>query len=187
MQKVPGINLVEYLPVGPVCYVVNPKAASRTIIHSLVKWKTGIGGHSDDFYWSHVEICSARKFRRQVVGLELFTVVRDEEDRLFSCWKDKLQSRDNRGRIKQQYFVFYWPFLYYGMDYECFRRRIAIIPNWLSEKHFMSQQTWLRIGTCDYAKVFSVDDLGECQSWLAARLPGFKLGEKLNTRKNPRK
>ena len=183
LQKGPGINLVEYIEAGSVCYVINPKAGSRTIVHSLTGWKTGHWGHDEAFYWSHVSIAPYWWFRRQTKGALYFTVLRDAEDRLRSCWNDKLVLPEHRGgRIGQQYFVFYYPLLRFGMSYEAFRAAIALIPDALAEKHFMSQEHLLRLNRIPYAEVFALEQLHDCEAWLRGHLDGFEMSGPLNKR-----
>lgn len=67
----------------------------------------------------------------------LFT--RDPFERLKSCWSQKISSQRDNAPF---YFWQYWPRLYPEMPFELFLKRIAKLPPWAFEKHFISFSYW---------------------------------------------
>jgi chondroitin 4-sulfotransferase 11 len=146
--------LSAHLPLGPyeqpelwvsealkVCYVVNPKVASSSILAALSQMATG---QAIEAFWHNHPLVSP--FRRTSVrqvpaGYFRFTVVRDPLDRIVSLYRQKFL----RAPMDEEPFAYarYLGGLFSPSDdFPAFCAKVAKIPDRLAERHFISQGFW---------------------------------------------
>lgn len=176
IQKVPGIHLVEFVQFENFLVVINPKVASRSIINEKILISGG-DSSSHGQISNHTEYMSRTQFVEFSNGKRVFAFVRDPIQRIVSCWRQKVSLPDNCFRLGGQYFVTYYPFIRAGMSLEHFIRSISSIPDWMSEKHFMSQSRLLMVDYVKYDALFALDRFGDAVQHLC------RLDERLSFNK----
>ena len=139
LQKIPGVNTVQYLKLNNNLFVVNPKVGSSSVIFSMVKdYKKNHHVSVKDFY-AHVSFSSKFKLRKISKKTSFnFAITRDPFSRLYSCYKQKVLL-DDGPRLTKNYFFQYYPLIKNKQNFNDFVRAVCLIPDSLSEKHFMSQ------------------------------------------------
>jgi len=175
-QKVPGIHFYEYIVWERVCYIVNPKAASSSLRRAFMESALEPSVNNKSF--REIRHFGSIKDVNRLPGIEFtFTVIRDPEKRIFSCWEQKVNRRDHAGfRFLNQYFFFYYPFIKFADPFSRFIAAVNRIPDRFSEKHFMSQCEVVGYGKIPYSKIYTLDKINEISNDLQRFIPGFSLG-----------
>ncbi len=139
LQKLPGVNIAQYLNLNNNLFVVNPKVASSSVIFSMVKDYIKNYHVSAKEFYAHVSFSS--KFKLKKISKKTsfnFAITRDPFSRLYSCYKQKVLL-DDEPRLTKNYFFLYYPLIKNKQNFNDFVRAVCLIPDSLSEKHFMSQ------------------------------------------------
>ncbi len=180
-QKIPGIHLYEYLVVENVCYVVNPKAASSSLRKAFARYASAAFKNKDLSYSDITYFGSMEKIKKVSIDRYIFTVIREPERRIYSCWEQKVNRRDSSGyRFLNQYFLFYYPAIRFGQSFDNFISAVSWIPDFLSEKHFMSQSNAVGVDYIRYSKIYVLEDIDLLSNDMKSMLPSFSIGNPEN-------
>ena len=176
-QKIPLIHFYEYILHENVCYVVNPKVASSSIRLAFLKINASQSEPASSINEQRY-FASPRRLKKLAKNYFVFCILRDPEHRILSCWEQKVNRKDRTGfRLFNQYFLWYFPFIRYGQSVSKFVDVVGKIPDWLSEKHFMSQVRVLGCDQIDYSKVYTLNRIGDLSAEIGELIPGFTLDE----------
>jgi len=120
IQKIPGLNIVQYLNLRNIVFIVNPKVASSSIIFSMVKDYLGKDNISIKDFYDHILYASRKKISKKCLYSSFnFAITRDPFSRLYSCYKQKVLL-DDAPRITKNYFFQYYPLLKNEQSFEEF-------------------------------------------------------------------
>ncbi len=179
-QKIPGIHFYEYILHENVCYVVNPKVASSSIRLAFLKINAFQSEDANSINEQRY-FASPRRLKKLAKNYFIFCLLRDPEQRILSCWEQKINRKDRAGfRLFNQYFLMYFPFIRYGLTISKFVDVVGKIPDWLSEKHFMSQVEVLGCDRIDYSRIYTLNHIDDLSAEIGAFIPGFTLDEVRN-------
>jgi hypothetical protein len=124
-----------------VCYVVNPKVASSSILVALTELATGkaVG----EFWHNHPAVARFRRSSHRDVPADYFrfSVVRHPVDRLVSLYRQKFIRR----RLEQspfEYECYLGGLIALTDDFDTVCAKIAKIPDRIADRHFISQSFW---------------------------------------------
>lgn len=159
VQKIPGFHLVEYVDFEDFVVIINPKVGSRTVLLERIRLAGGDITRPEE-YDKHTHFTTKSKFVDMSKKRPVYGFVRDPFARLHSCWKQKLYHEDSAFRLFGQYFIMYWPYLRHNMSFENFINNVIKIPDFLSEKHFMSQSRLLLINKASYKAIVPIEQMG---------------------------
>ncbi len=183
IQKFPGLNIVQYLHIKNTLFIVNPKVGSSSIIFSMVKdYLKKDNVTVEDFYDC---VSYSRKPRLRSISKNTsfnFAITRDPFSRLYSCYKQKVLL-DDQPRITKNYFFQYFPLIKNKQNFNDFVKAVCLIPDSLSEKHFMTQSRILGYpkNSFNINKIYEISDLSQLEDDLRHEYsPTFNL-ERHNT------
>lgn len=124
-----------------VCYVVNPKVASSSILVALSELATGkpVG----EYWHNHPAIVPFRRTSYRSVPADYFrfSIVRHPADRIVSLYRQKFLRR----RLESapfEYERYLGGLILLADNFETFCAKVARIPDRIADRHFISQSFW---------------------------------------------
>ncbi len=187
IQKIPGLNIAQYLNLRNIVFIVNPKVASSSIIFSMVKDYLGKDNVSNKDFYDHVLYSSKKRLSKKCLQTSFnFAVTRDPFSRLYSCYKQKVLL-DDEPRITKNYFFQYYPFIKNEQSFEEFVKAVCLIPDIVAEKHFMSQSRILGYpnNRFNIMKMYKISELSGLEEDLKETFsPSFQLEKRNITNTN---
>jgi len=155
LQKIPGININQFLAINKILFIVNPKVGSSSVIFSMLKSYLAKENVSRSDFYKHVSFSGSKKLQRKSLESNFnFAITRDPFSRLYSCYKQKILL-DDAPRHTKNYFFQYYPLIKREQNFGDFVKAVYTIPDYLSEKHFMSQSRILNY----YKNTFNINKL----------------------------
>lgn len=165
LEKIPGVNLVHYLPLGGQKLFMTPKCGSRTI-RDLFMRVNGLSNRAQ--VWNYLTYMSASDLK-DAKSEDMVVIVRDPFERLESCWRQKIKARDPKSVF---YFFQYYPLIRPAMSFAEFLWAVSKIPVHFCEKHFIPISFYFKPE--DPINFVSIDNLNKKLYKLSEKFDGEK-------------
>lgn len=167
-----------------VIYIPVSKAANTSIKVALLK-AIGVYQESANPYAAHQEkkysVYTRRKLPSNYKDYFIFTVVRDQEERIKSCYKNKFMDLEKIRRRGFEFDGYLGGYFKLSDSYDDFLRKVAHMPDRIKDEHFVSQYYWI----CDLHKanprVYHIDCMDQCVSDISL-FTGRKIEVKIENR-----
>jgi hypothetical protein len=188
LQKIPGLTIHQFLSVNKILFIVNPKVGSSSVIFSMLKSYLDKENVSRLDFYKHVSFSGSKKLKSKSEESNFnFAITRDPFSRLYSCYKQKILI-DDTPRYTKNYFFQYYPLIKSEQNFRDFVKAVCKIPDYLSEKHFMSQSRILNYSknTFNINKFYKISNLSLLEEDLKHELSAnFKLEKRnISNKKN---
>jgi sulfotransferase famil protein len=148
-----------------VIYIPVSKAANTSVKVALLN-SIGVYEESKNPYSVHQDSQYAKytktRLPRNYKDYFLFTVVRNPEDRLRSCYENKFLDIEKISKRGYEFSGYLGGYLSLSDEYHVFLKKLSRLPNRLKDEHFVSQYYWV----CDLHKanprVYDIGDIDQC-------------------------
>lgn len=183
LQKIPAVNIIQYLNLKNNLFIVNPKVGSSSIIYSMIKDYIKKENITVKDFYDNVLYSSKNRLKNLSKKTSFnFAITRDPFSRLYSCYKQKV-FLDDSPRLTKNYFFQYYPLIKNKQSFNDFVRAVCLIPDSLSEKHFMSQSRILGYpkNSFNINKIYEISDLSQLEDDLRNQYSSTFNLERYNT------